>query len=306
MEFGKLEAGMSGVVAVVVTHRRPAELRRLLDSLAASEVPLLGTVIVDHAPDGSVRAMAAGSLVLEDPTNPGPGAGWANGARAARTTWGDALRAVWYLDDDVVIPAGALGILLEEIGPADAIAPLLEDGDGRLWAFPEPVDVRLRRVIRACATPADALARLGDRALACCWATGACFLVRREMVDRVGFHRPDFRILGEDLEYSMRIAGVGREVFTCRVSVPHLPPPPPDAASARAADRRKFSALLQNLSYLSFHHPASGHMAGYLAGNFRRFFRTHGWGVGTAGEALRCFWRGAVRGLPAGATELRR
>ncbi|MDX2079353.1 MAG: glycosyltransferase [Terrimicrobiaceae bacterium] len=299
---------MSGVVAVVVTHRRPAELRRLLDCLKNSQVPLLGAVVIDHAPDGSVREMAKGCLVLENSANPGPGAGWANGARAALEKWRDRVRALWYLDDDVVVPPDALGTLLDDMdrAGADAIAPLLEDDGGRLWAFPEPVEASQRQVIRTCLTPAAAADALGMAPLPCCWATGACFLVGRAITEQVGFHRADFRILGEDLEYSMRIAGAGREVFTCRVVIPHLPPPATDPQAARQADWRKFSALLQNLSYLSFHHPASRHMWTYLPGNFRRFFRTHGWNAQVLRAAVACFWRGAVQGRPAGFGELRR
>jgi Predicted glycosyltransferases len=293
------------VIAVIVTHRRPAELERLLRNLADSRVPVAGCVISDHAPDGTTvslaRAMPFETVVREDPSNPGPGAGWARAARMALDRFPSA-EAIWYLDDDVTISPDALGILLGEKNKAGAesIAPLLEDADGRLWAFPEPEAPALRRLIRQAATPADARRLLGDSPLPFCWCTGACYLVDKSAIQRAGFHREDFWLLGEDLEYSMRLAGLSRAVFTCRVSVPHLPPPPSSPAAARRGDYVKFCSLLQNLSYLAFHSPHSRHMKRYLPGNFRRFLRTHGSSFRTMRDAAGCFWNGALRGEPAG------
>lgn len=293
------------VVAVIVTHRRPAEVRRLLQSLSDSEVPVRGVVISDHAPDGEVRQLAAESgldaVVLEDPSNPGPGTGWANAGRRARAHFPEA-DALWFLDDDVVIPPEALGVLCAEMerAGAQAIAPLLEDADGKLWAFPEPEDPAARRSIRQATTPAEALKLLGAAPLPFCWCTGACFLVTKAAVDAAGWHRGDFWMLGEDLEYSMRVAARVRAVFTCRVSVPHRPPGPADPTSARRGDYLKFCSLLQNLSYLAVRSPHSRHMKSYLAGNYRRFFRTHGWHIRTLRDASACLWHGAVRARPAG------
>jgi len=299
---------MSGVVAVVVTYRRPAELMRLVESLETSEVALFGCVIVDHEAAGTVRTALAGRRldlrVIEDATNPGPGAGWANGARHVQAEFGDEVEAVWFLDDDVVIPPDALGTLLSEMGKvkAGAMAPLLSDAEGKLWAFPEPDERALRTKIREAVTPADAFRLLGDAPLRFSWATGACLLVTRAMIEKIGLHRGDFWMLGEDLEYSMRIAGEGIGYFTCRAVVAHLPPQATSHERARDADYLKFCALLQNLSYLAFHGPQGNHMAGYLAGNFRRFFRSHGFRFETLRDAVSCLWHGAVRGHPAGHT----
>jgi GT2 family glycosyltransferase len=293
------------IVAAIVTHRRPVELARLLNSLGESNVPLAGCVISDHAPDGTTRSLAASArfetIVLENPANPGPGAGWAEAAKRALASFPDA-DAIWYLDDDVVVSSTDLGTLLEEMARAnaDAIAPLLEDASGKLWGFPEPLESGLRRPIRAAHTHTEALALLGDRPHPFCWCTGACFLVKRSAMERHGEHRRDFWLLGEDLEYSMRFAEQARAVFTCKVSVPHLPPAPASAEQAARSDYLKFCSLLQNLSYLSFHSAYSRHMKRYLPGNFRRFLRSHRPLGRTAADAAACFWNGAIRGEPAG------
>ncbi|HRJ71833.1 MAG TPA: glycosyltransferase [Terrimicrobiaceae bacterium] len=292
------------IVAVIVTHRRPAELGRLLDSLAASDLRPRGCVIADHAPDGTTQALASRAgcetLVLEDPSNPGPGLGWANGARKALAHFSP--DAILFLDDDVVLAPDALSVLAGEMrrAGAEVMAPLLEDAAGHLWAFPEPEPPELRRTIRQARTPGDALRLLGTEPIGFCWCTGACVLVDADAIRRAGFHRPDFWMLGEDLEYSMRLASRGKAVFTCRVSVPHLPPEPANAEAARQSDYRKFCSLLQNLSFLAFHSPHSRHLKRYLPGNFRRFFRSQGVSVRTVRDALHCLWHGAIGGRPAG------
>lgn len=300
-------AQMSGVVAVIVTYRRSFELGRLLEGLSRSETHLLGCIVVDHAADPASMEIPSkfgpNFIVLPDVTNPGPGAGWARGAKFAFEHFGSAhVTAIWYLDDDVVIGPEVLGTLLTEIGraKADSIAPLLEDSNGFLWAFPEPLEPSLRKTIRLASTPADARTLLGDAPQAFCWCTGACFLVTKQAINRVGLHRPDFWILGEDIEYSMRLSSKGGGVFTCMVSVPHLPPPPRDAKAARKGDYVKFCSLLQNLTFLAFHSPDSRHMKRYLPGNFRRFFSSHGLGLRTLRDGFACAWNGLVRAEPAG------
>jgi len=291
---------MKRVVAVVVTWKRERELERLLASLEKSTVSLAGCIVMDHA--GTVPGSAARRefpvKIFPDLSNPGPGAGWANGAGRARDIFG--LTDILFLDDDVVLPPTTLEVLQREKADALAICPLLEDGRGRLWGFPEPSEIRLRSLIREAATPADALRLLGPGPHKFCWATGACLLVDGDAFAAAGLHRSDFWMLGEDLEYSMRLASGGRGVFTCLASVAHLPPDPQDDGSARRSDYLKFCSLLQNLSYLSFHSRHSAHMWRYLPGNYRRFFRTHGSGLSSFADASFCFWQGAVRGRPSG------
>ncbi len=297
-----------GVVGVIVTHRRLAELERLLDSLAASMLPVLGCVISDHAPDGSTRQLASRYafevIVLEDATNPGPGAGWANAAAHAEQHFGERLTSYWFLDDDVVVPPQALAVLCDEMQKARAlaIAPLLEDAEGKLWGFPEPEISDQRRLIRQAKTPRDALQLLGSSPQPFCWCTGACVLVERSAYKTVGPHRRDFWMLGEDLEFSMRLAATGTAVFTCKVAIPHLPPPAANARAAARGDYIKFCSLLQNLGYLATHSPHSRHMLRYLPGNFRRFFRTHGLRYRTVRDALACAWNGIVLAKPRGQT----
>lgn len=292
------------VAAAVATHRRETELRRLLEALGRSTVPLGGGILVaDNASSPETRAVCeahAGAVWLPRPVNSGPGPAWNTAAAQALEDPG--VTHVLVLDDDVVPPPDALGELIAALDSsgAAAAAPLLFDDRRHLWAFPEPREKALRGLIRRTVTPEECRQALGEEPHAFCWATGACLLFARRAFEDCGFFREDFWMLGEDLEFSMRVAAGPGGVFTARAAVPHLPPPPADPVAARAAHRLKFLALLQNLSYLAFHSPHRAHLRSYLAGNFKRYARTEGCSPGTLRDAWRAFYEGALRRQPAG------
>lgn len=291
------------VAAAIATHRRERELRRLLEALGASTVPLSGGIFVaDNASSSETEDLCAanpGASWLPRPVNNGPGPAW--NTAAAKALENPAVTHVLVLDDDVVPPPAALGTLLDAMDSARvaAAAPLLSDQRDRLWAFPEPRDEALRPVIRRTVTPDECRRALGDEPHAFCWATGACMLYSRRAFEVCGFFREDFWMLGEDLEFSMRVAAKLGGVFTARTAVAHLPPPP-EPAAARVSHRLKFLALLQNLSYLAFHSPQSAHLRSYLPGNFKRYARTEGLAPGTLWDGLCAFYEGALRRQPAG------
>lgn len=299
------------VAACIVTYRRDAELARLLAGLADCGPALGAVIVVDNAAAdrGSVSAAAVPGAQFQfialGSENSGPGAGWRRGMEEALVRFADRLTHFWLLDDDVVASRETLDRLLSGLATARAevAVPLITDRAGRIWGFPEPVDPVLRETIRRSRTPAEAVELLGRAPLEFCWASGTCVLLTRTAVERVGLHRTDFRILGEDLEYSMRLSAQVRCVFLPDVTVPHLPGEPvgeTDRAGTEERHRAKFLALLQNLSYLAFHSPHSRHLWRYLPGNYRRFFRTEGLSPATVAAAAAALWHGAIRGRPAG------
>lgn len=294
------------IVAVVAAYRRDPELSRLLEALFSTASAPEAAVVVDNAAEESTRATVGGfplARYVASDKNIGPGYAWRLGMEVADRLLGGPPTHYLVLDDDVVVDGAALDCMVRAAVSAGAemVAPLLSDAAGKLWGFPEPADPALRKSIREVVTPKEALKKIGPQPQDFCWCTGACVLVSRRTVEAVGPHRTDFWMLGEDLEFSMRVAARFRAVFTCQADVPHLPPAPPsDQISARAASLRKFHSLLTNLAYLSFHCPHSAHMRSYLAGNFRRYFRTEGVTPSTLTSATRCLWQGAVLGRPAG------
>lgn len=297
------------VMAVIAAYRRDDELERLLEGLFSGGRRPEGAVVVDNAALESTRQVVSKfpkAYYIASDKNIGPGYAWRRGMEAADEQSSKPVSHYLVLDDDVVVRGDALAKLVEvaqEPG-VGMVAPLLSDARGQLWGFPEPEDVGLRRIIREVKTPREALERIGGNPQAFCWCTGACVLVSREAVQVVGPHRDDFWMLGEDLEFSMRVASAFRALFTCAVEVPHLPPVSSSmSAEAKQASLRKFHALLTNLGYLSFHSPYSRHMRRYLAGNYRRYFCTEGVHFKTIAAAGRCLWNGVVCGRPAGAQQ---
>ncbi|MEX1010301.1 MAG: glycosyltransferase [Chthoniobacterales bacterium] len=292
------------VATAIATHRREPELTRLLECLRRSDPPLTGGIFVaDNASAPETRAVCEGALPpavwLPRVTNNGPGPAW--NTAAARALENPAVTHVLILDDDVVPPPETLRILLAalETSGTDAAAPLLFDENEHLWAFPEPREIPLRVAVRRVHTADECRAIFGHEPHRFCWATGACLLYTRSAFERAGYFREDFWMLGEDLEYSMRVASTLGGVFTAAVTVPHRPPAP-DPLTAPAAHRRKFLALLQNLSYLSFHSPHRAHLRSYLAGNFKRYARTEGFAPGTLWDGWCAFYQGALWKQPAG------
>ena len=290
------------VAAAIATFRRDKELARLLAALASNLTTVGPVCVADNASSPTTASVctSAGAEWLPRPANVGPGAAWNAAVGAALKD--PAVTHVLVLDDDVVPPANSVAVMLEVMQntSAGAVAPLLYDDKGMLWGFPEPREVALRAAIRRVTDAASASAAMGNDAHPFCWATGACMLYRRDVFEACGQFREDFWMLGEDLEFAMRAAAATGGFFTARVAVPHLPPPAKDGRSAAAANRAKFLALLQNLSFLSFHSPHSAHLRSYLPGNFRRYLRTQGCRVGNLHDAGSAFWHGAVRGRPAG------
>ncbi len=292
------------VAAAIATYRRETELTRLLTALAASDLPLDGGVwVADNAAADRTRDVCQNSTVpctwLPQEDNRGPGPAWH--AAVKRALLETDVTHVLVLDDDVVPPPETCRVLLDVLQTTQsaAAAPLLFDEDGRLWAFPEPCEIPLRAAIRRVHTPEECRSVFGEEPHRFAWATGACMLYARQAFEAGPGFREDFWMLGEDLEFSMRIASTLGGVFTARLAVPHLPPPP-EADRARAAHRVKFLALLQNLSYLAFHSPHRAHLRRYLAGNFKRYVRTEGAAPGTLWDGWCAFFLGAGRGQPAG------
>lgn len=291
------------VAAAIATHRRDSELIRLLDCLEISDVPLDAVFVADNAASRETEAVCSRRSLrciwLPQSINNGPGCAW--NAAIARCLQIPDVTHVLVLDDDVAPPAGTVRLLLEAMisSGAGAAAPLLFDAGNSLWGFPEPQDAALRSVIRRLNSPEECRAALGSQPHSFCWATGACMLFTRRAFADCGMFREDFWMLGEDLEFSMRVAATLGGVFTAQTDVPHLPPPP-DPAAARVNHRLKFLALLQNLSYLAFHSPHSAHLRRYLAGNFKRYLCTEGAAPLTAWDAWIAFYSGALCAQPAG------
>jgi GT2 family glycosyltransferase len=289
------------VAAVTATYRRPKELERLIASLERSCVPLCGLVVVDNAGHDAVRELAERSRIpsayLHPGSNLGCGGGLAAGERLALEKFGQELTHVWILDDDAVIEPDTLRILLEEMasGNADAAHPMTRDAAGRLGWFPGLLDEAKFREIRKPQTPEEFIARCGAEPIPFSWAQGIALLVTRRALDELGFHRSDYWVRGEDLEFSLRITHRFIGLYVPRARVAHLPPKAA-AEGSRESEYPKHQAMLQNIAYTALRLPHGRRIARTIPGNWLRFLKTWGWTPRTIGGAMTAFWRGVMRG----------
>jgi rhamnopyranosyl-N-acetylglucosaminyl-diphospho-decaprenol beta-1,3/1,4-galactofuranosyltransferase len=287
------------VIAVVATYRRPAEISRLFGSLAGVQ----GIVICDNSSDPAVRDAVAASPIpahyLSPPGNLGCGGGLRLAEEHAWKIAGADLTHLLVLDDDAVLEPGTvdgLRAVLDREGAAAAY-PLVIGPDGDAGWMPGLRDPALHRLGKEAMEPGEYSKKLGVEVAEFDWAQGICLLAAREAVERAGFHRPDFWVRGEDLDFSLRLTRQGRGLFVPRVRVRHLPPP----SAAPVHDRREYlrhAAMVQNIAYLAFRQPHGAVIRGSIAGTSRRFLAL--WGLSSVADLLRALWRGAIGAEAAG------
>jgi GT2 family glycosyltransferase len=285
------------IVAATATFQRPAQLRALLNSLRTE--PIAGMVIVDNGRDADTAKVAAEIPfpveIVTPPTNLGCGPGV---GLALQTALKLAATHVWLFDDDAFAQPGAGTELLAALdsGNADVAVPLITDRQNRIRWFPGPLDEPAWTAIREELTPEDFRARCGIGPWTWTWSPWTSLLVTRRAVERVGLPRTDFGFQGEDIEWTLRLTQHFRGVLTGAAECRHEPPDV-DAAHGRA----KHAAMLQNTAFTAIRLRHGRRILVHLPGNGWRFLRAARFSVGAFAMLGRAWWRGIVRGRPAGA-----
>ncbi|HEV7401390.1 MAG TPA: glycosyltransferase [Chthoniobacteraceae bacterium] len=293
------------IVAVVATWQRPAEIAALLDSLTRVGPALVGVVVTDNAGDEATRAALDASPLrthrLVPEKNLGCGGGLALAEEKALEFFAPAITHVWILDDDAVVEPDSLDKLLAALqgSGAGCACSAIVDCEGRLGWFPGLLDRERFAAVKAGTTPTQFIARFGPAPVAFSWCTGVSLLVKREVFDAVGFHRGDYLIRGEDLEFSLRISSYAKGVFVPDSVVRHLPPAVDNIDPAKNYQRHLY--MLQNLAYTGFRVAHGRSLLRSFPGNWLRFLREWGPSLRNFRVAFGAFWRGAVLGLPVGA-----
>jgi GT2 family glycosyltransferase len=281
-------------------------MERLVRSLEQSTTPLRGMVVVDNADDGSTAEVLAASRIdcrrVVPGRNLGCAGGLALGGKEAAAMFAADYTHLWILDDDAEVEPDTLATLLDAMAAESAWAsiPLVVDENGQIDWFPHIKPERKFTAIRQKLTPAEFRERCGAEPALFTWSTGVSLLVAREAVEKLGYHRDDYWIRGEDLEYSLRLTCNGKGILVPTAVVKHLPPPVAGATDT-ATERYKHAAMIRNLAFTSFRLRHGRSLIRRLPGNCLRFVRT--WGASPAVLAMlaSALWRGAILGLPAGA-----
>ncbi|RYD84261.1 MAG: glycosyltransferase [Verrucomicrobiaceae bacterium] len=301
----------TAVIAVVATFQRSAELQRLLHSLESARPDLLGVIIVDNADDIETAKVLTSSPLdcrrIVPEKNLGCAGGLEKGGKTAAEMFHSEYTHLWILDDDAVVPSGTLQCLLAAMAREQAWAaiPLIVDHDGRIGWFPHLLKRSKFNAIRRRPTLDEFWIKCGREPELFSWCTGVSLLVARTAVEQLGFHRGDYWVRGEDLEYSLRLTGAGRGILVPDAVVQHLPPPPTNAAD-QADERAKHAAMLRNLAFTSFRLSHGRSLIWKLPGNWWRFLRMWGCKRDTITTLFRTMWDGALRGSPAGAETVQR
>ncbi len=234
--------------ALVVTYRSRDHVAECLRSLDAARAGLaVEVLVVDNASDDgtldAVREAAPWARIVETGDNLGYARAVNVGIRASSG------RHVLVLNPDCVVGPGALAALHAwmETHPRCAIAgPLIRNPDGSLEyaarMFPRASALLFNRYsLLTRLWPANPWSRrylLADWDHATPrpvdWVTGACMLVRREAIDRVGGMDEAYFMFNEDVDWchAMKDAGWGVDFVPDATVTHHI-----GASRRRVADR---------------------------------------------------------------------
>lgn len=213
------------VGVVVVTHNRADLLVGMLDGLAA-QTHAPDTVVVvdngstDHTSEVLSRAAARTDLPLEviAQDNVGGAGGFHRGVRAAYDRGYD---RVWLMDDDVVPAPDCLAALMAV--DEDCLIAVREDLDGAL-VEKAAIDFDLRNPLAIRPKRSTVDSTYADRASMPSLVevenvAFEGFLVRRTVIEEIGFPDPAFFIFYDDVDFAVRAREAGRHVWAVRDAV---------------------------------------------------------------------------------------
>lgn len=191
----------SDISAIVVSYDSAAVLHKCLASLAAEGV---STILVDNAScdDSIAIGKVHRTCVLPNPRNEGFGRAMNKGMRAAKSAF------ALLVNPDITLDPGAIERLLEaaELYPDAAIlAPRIVEPDGRVFfANRSLLSPYLKNETGVKCAP------LGD----CCapFLSGACLLVRREVILELGGFDPEIFLFYEDDDLCRRVIEAGHSL----------------------------------------------------------------------------------------------
>lgn len=211
------------VAVVVVTYNRADLLARMLDGLARldpapAEVIVVDNASTDHTPDVLARSDVPALHVERTAENLGGAGGFHHGTRVALERGHD---RVWLMDDDVVPAPDCLGVLLAR--DEACLMAVREDRTGALvekaatrfdlrhpWAI-KPKTGMVETDYGSRGAMPD-LVELHNVAF-------EGFLVRREVVERIGLPDPSFFIFYDDVDFALRARRAGYRIFAVRDAV---------------------------------------------------------------------------------------
>jgi GT2 family glycosyltransferase len=225
---------MISLSPIIVSYNTREMTLRCIDALRNALAGMESEIwVVDNASkDGSaeaVRERFAGVRVIENPINAGFGA--ANNLAMKQATG----KYLLLINSDAFVEADAVARMIriiEQDKHIGVVGPRLLNADGSLqrsvYRFPSPgqawlENLWLSRLLSRLGIREDYESWPHDREADVPWAIGACLLVRREVIDRVGAFDERFFMYAEEADWQKRIRDAGyRIAFTPEARVTHL------------------------------------------------------------------------------------
>jgi len=211
------------VAIVVVTYNRADLLAPMLEGLRRLERPPEAVIVIDnastdHTGDVLAQAHVPGLQVVRSAQNLGGAGGFHLGLK---TAYDQGFDRIWLMDDDVVPAPDCLTVLLAQDEPC--LAAVREDSAGRLvekaavrFDLRNPLAVRPKTdmVETVFGRRDDMPARVAIENVAF-----EGFMVRREVVARIGLPDPSYFIFYDDVDFALRARRAGYTIWAIRDAV---------------------------------------------------------------------------------------
>lgn len=249
------------IAVIIVNYRTPEMTVDCLRSLAdetSSGVSLRAVVCDNHSDDGSTEKIVAAieangwtSWARVIPLAQNGGFAFGNNAGLREELRHAENSSFLLLNSDTVVRPGAIAQLLEGARSrpdAGVIAPRLEylDGTAQISCFRNPSPVTeflaaartgpLTRLLKRHEIPLP----VSDSPIEMEWASFACVLIRREVIERVGLLDEGYFMYYEDVDYCRAIRSAGwRVVYWPEAHVVHLRGGTSPVKSLTAARKRR-------------------------------------------------------------------
>ncbi|MDZ4814692.1 MAG: glycosyltransferase family 2 protein [Verrucomicrobiota bacterium] len=206
------------IAAVILNYRCPAETIQCLKSIRAVRGVLINVWVVDNASlDDSEDVVLSQLNPLETWIQTGSNLGYAGGNNAG---FREALKAgashILVINPDCEVESGFLGPLLEvmERNPdAGVVCPMILDREtGKVQAFGGTGSLSSGRFHRAHHDSSPETFEHGTISETY-FPPGACFLVRREVLEELGGFDENFFLYNEDVDFGIRTRKAGWKIF---------------------------------------------------------------------------------------------
>ena len=223
MSDGSAGSTNESVAVVVVTYNRAELLETMLEGLGHLDRPADAVIVVDnastdHTADVLARASVPGLQVVTAEDNLGGAGGFHLGVR---TAYEQGFDRIWLMDDDVVPAPDCLSVLLAQDEPC--LAAVREDTAGRLvekaavrFDLRNPLAIRPKtQMVETVFGARDAMpSRVAIENVAF-----EGFMVRREVVERIGLPDPSYFIFYDDVDFALRARRAGYTIWAIRDAV---------------------------------------------------------------------------------------